>query len=194
MASLGSRTLSPCEGKVSWCAGGGLMLLGGQQPGCPWVVQPSRRVLLALLHLQSDSKGRALWPGGLRGEQSGTAPGLGKGGLIPGDSVGRVTPGDVSATLCSRGVRLRVQKAAGWLGNAQRPSPDLGSLWGRGQAEALGWEGRLPADLLLPSPQLREPTVTEPLLSQRSAVTQKPRQLLSVPCCAGPRARESLDC
>lgn len=92
------------------------------------------------------------------------APGLGKGGHIPGgisgDSVGHVSPlvaarGDVSASLCSCGAGLSAQKVAGWLGNAHRPSSGPGILWGPGQEEALGWEGGFAADLSLPSLPLR---------------------------------------
>lgn len=95
----------------------------------------------------------------------GAAPGLGKGGHIPGgisgDSVGHVSPlvaarGDVSASLCSCGAGLSAWKAAGWLGNAHRPSSGPGILWGRGQKEALGWEGGFAVDLSLPSLLLRE--------------------------------------
>lgn len=141
----------------------------------------------------------------LQGERPGTTPGLGKGGRIAdhisGDRVGHVSPlvatrGDVSASLCSCGTGLSVQKAAGWLGNAHRPSPGPGILWGLGQGEALGWgrggvrHGPLPALPAAPG----KLTVIEPVLSQRSAIThsRKPRQLLSVPRRAGPHARESI--
>lgn len=74
------------------------------------------------------------------------------------------------------------QKVGRWLGNAHRPPPGLGILWGRGQEEALGWERGFAMDPSLPFSALGELSVTEPVLSQHSAIThsRKPRQLRSM--------------
>lgn len=158
------------------------MLLSGQQTGCPWVVQPSHGVLLPLLRLQRGSLRRA-WCYGVSGwaELLGWAKGDHIPAHISGDSVGHVSPllaarGDIPASRCWAESGQKAGKclsAASWPGHPLGPGP-------RGSA---GLGGGFAADPSLPSAALGELTVTEPVLSQRSAIThsRKPRQLRSVP-------------
>lgn len=129
----------------------------------------------------------------LRGEWLDTAPGLGKGGHSPGhisgDNVGHVSPpvatrGDVSASPvqlqcwaeCAESSQVagKCPSAVSWPGHPLGPGP-------RGSTGLGGGVRRRPLPALPAAPG--ELTVTEPVLSQRSAIThsRKPRQLLSVP-------------
>lgn len=91
------------------------------------------------------------------------------------------------AAECAEGGRAagKCPSAVSWPGRPLGPGPRGSTGLGGGIHH-----GPLPALPAAPG----ELTVTEPVLSQRSAIThsRKPRQLLSVPRRAGPRARESI--
>lgn len=207
MTSLGSATVSACEGRVSPCAGGGVMLLSGQRMGCLWVVQPSHRMLLALLHLQSNSQGRALWPGRLAaaGRAAGHSSWARRRWSHPwshlwGQCGTRVTSGSNKRGCLGLTVWLwcwaecaesgwvagKCPLAVSWPGHPLGPGPrgSTGLSWGGGGS------GPLPALPAAPG----KLTVADLVLSQRSTIThsQKPRQLFSVPRHTRPRARESI--
>lgn len=157
------------------------MLLSGQQTGCPWAVQPSQGMLLPLLHLQRDSLGRT-WCCGVSGWTE--LLGWAKGGYIPahisGDIVGHVTPVSSESRCLSLAVLGR-RWAGGW-------EMLIGHLlaWASSGAGAKRkhWAGSgdSPWTPSLPSAALGELSVTEPVLSQHSAIThsRKPRQLRSM--------------
>lgn len=164
--------------------------------GCCWLFCICKVTLQGGLHgqagllLQGEQLGRSSWAG-----QRWSHPWW----HLWGQCGTRVTPGSSKRGCLGLAVQLRCwaecvescrvagkcPSAVFWPGHPLGPRPKGSTGLGGGFCR-----GPLPALPAAPG----ELTVTEPVLSQRSAIThsRKPRQLLSVPRRAGPRARESV--